>query len=95
MKKEANEIYMDFLNLTEEDKQKVYHSISVERQRSTQQKFKELRYKVAIAVNNLLDEFPNVKIKVYDSEKNMNVMCDLHTLWPDDIVKGDKKHWDD
>lgn len=95
MKKEANEIYMDFLNLTEEDKQKVYHSISAERQRSSQQRFKELRYKVAIAVNNLLDEFPNVKIKVYDSEKNMNVMHDLHTLWPDDIVKGDKKHWDD
>ena len=95
MKKEANEIYMDFLKLTEEDKQKLYGSISAERQRSSQQRFKDLRYKVAVAVNNLLDEFPNVKIKVYDSEKNMNVMHDLYTLWPDDIVKGDKKHWDD
>ena len=95
MKKEANEVYTDFLKLTEEDKQKVYNSISVERQRSTHQRFKELRYNVVVAVNNLLDEFPNVKIKVYDSEKNMNVMHDLYTLWPDDIVKGNKKHWDD
>ena len=92
MKKEANEVLTAFLKLTEEDKHKVFNSIAVERARSNEQRFKELRYSAVVALNNLLEEFPNIRIKTYSDEYGGMVMNQLYALAPDDIVKEKRKN---
>lgn len=77
----ANDLLWGIDNLTEEDRTWLFQMIVKRYKNDRREKWDKLVYAACEALNNLLDEFPDVGI--YDSD---GYICHIKPMTPEDFV---------